>query len=467
MPALDIRGRTRELGLLRRGYDEREASFRWVVGLAGVGKTTAVRAAAVDFRTLYHRAAPLSDPQQRKALAAALNSAFPSASEGREAAPPPTWDDLFRHLVDGADEERPTILLVDDAHRWLESRARFAPALAAALLRARSLGRPIHVTLVAPELPALPGMALQPAPPLVVRPLHFRAALPLLPGTNLRRRLRAWAAFGGIPGILRTLDPEASLGTNVRRLFLAQGAPLRDHPLHLLERHFQTPTRYAAILAALAAGEGDWGAVHAGVPDLTTSGQAGPYLKRLEEVGLVEVRRSLDGSPRTRSRRYRIVDPFLAFWFRFILPNRERMVEADGESLHGEVIRPGLPAHVATVFAQACRDFMTHDAMGHLGANARECGSLWGGGYDIPVAGVLASGSPFYGTVGNDDAGAARATLRALDAQVRETRYGFGRERRLRILFVEGALSSGLQREAARRQDTLVLGLDALAGEEE
>jgi hypothetical protein len=102
--------------------------------------------------------------------------------------------------------------------------------------------------------------------------------------------------------------------------------------------------------------------------------------------------------------------------------------------------------------------------MEEMGANARECGSLWGPGYDIPVAGVLGTGTPFYGRVVREGPGGGVPDLAALDAEVRETRYGFGRERRLRVLFLAGRVSSDLVREVARREDAVLVGLDALAG---
>ena len=449
---MSLRGRARELGALRQAFDRPEPSLVQVVGLPGSGKTALVREASRDFRAVYHRAPPLSDPQQRDALAATLREA---GVHGLGDAAPPDWDALFGALVSWSAPGRATVLVVDDAHRWAESRARFSAALSGALTAARAAGRAVHFTLVAPEPPS-PAAELS---PLVVPPLSLRAAAPFLPGSSPRDILRAYAVFGGLPSHLTLLDPSASLGTNLRRLVLADGAPLRDAPLVLLERLFQTPTRYAAILAALSPGEGDWGVVHAGVPDLTASGQAGPYLNRLAEVGLLEVRRSLDASPRTRSRRYRITDPFFAFWFRFVLPSRHRFAQGDGESLYADVVRPALDEEAAAAFPQACRDFMSHDAMERLGTSARECGSLWGAGYDIPVAGVLGSGAPFYGLVVVDTPGADPSALTLLDGQVRETRYGFGRERRLRVLFHGGDVPSRLQREVARREDAVLVGL--------
>ena len=488
-----IHGRSRELGLLRTRWDQPAASWGWVVGPPGVGKTATVLHAGADYRFVYHRAPPLSDPQQRQALGTSLasiqsegeggvthaprGSATPTGKDpsttgtgprGGTATQPdgalPTWEQLFQELVEASGGPRPTVLVVDDAHRWEEARARWAPALDRALARAREAGTPVHVTLVAPEVPA--REAAEPTvPTLTLSPLPFRSAAPFLPGATARERLRSYAVFGGLPGVLSLLDPSATLGTNVRRLLLAPGAPLQNLPLTWLERTFQTPTRYAAILTALASGEGDWGRVQAGVPDLSASGQAGPYLKRLEEVGLVDVRRSLDASPRTRNRRYRIVDPFVAAWFRFVLPLRERLALGGGEALYAASVRPRLAGQVASCFGQVCRDFMADDAVEKLDANAREWGSLWGPGYEIPVAGVLASGAPFYGALATDDPLDAAAAFGELDRQVRETRYGFGRERRLRILFVPGDAPLTLLREAARRRDALVVTLDDLAGE--
>jgi hypothetical protein len=381
-------------------------------------------------------------------------------------------------MVDAVPDGRTLVVVVDDAHRWVESRARFEPALQESLKKANALGRSIHVTLVAPELPGTRLGEECLLPPLHLAPLSFRGASHFLPGATTRDKLKAYTVFGGLPGVLTLLDSRATLASNFRRIVLAREAPLREAPLTLLERYFQRPNRYAAILRSLASGEGDWSTVQTGVGDLTASGQAGPYLKRLEEVGLVESRRSLDASPRTRSRRYRLTDPFIAYWFRFVLPLRESLVmplrEAVGSTPRDSAGRggrkgpqakglpPGFDSQLASVLPEVCRRYMAFDAMEVLGANAREWGSLWGPGYEIPVAGVLRNGTPFYGHVVPSEAPLSTSALTALDAQVRETRFGYGRERRLRILFGGGRVSPALLRQMARRDDAVLVDLDTL-----
>jgi hypothetical protein len=369
-----------------------------------------------------------------------------------------SWARLFGAWVDAAPTESATLVLVlDDAHRLAEARARVVAPLEEALERARTEGRRIHVVLV-----GRPGdLPIGGEPSVRLGPLPFRAAAPLLPGSEPRDRIRAYAVFGGLPAHLALLDPEQTLATNIRKTMLEPGARLVDAGIDLLERDFQTPSRYAAILSTLARGEADWSRVHQGVPDLTRSGQVAPYLKRLEELGLVEIRRSLDARPRTRSRRYAVADPFVAFWFRFALPWRE--VERGAEAF-ASAVRRDLDDHVARVFPAICRQHMGFDVMESIGVNAREIGSLWGPGYDIDVAGLLRSGAAFYGRAVWTDGPAGVRTLEGLDREIGETRYGFGRESRLRVLFSGGGFTPGLERAVARRHDALLLGPEAIVG---
>jgi AAA+ ATPase superfamily predicted ATPase len=464
--------RPHQLGALRSALDHPEPALIHVTGLRGVGKSSLVRDATEGTRTLVHRVLPLPEPRQRDALADQVEREL---GRFERKGPGASWDDILGRLVHEAEDAHPLAVVLDDAHRLTETRARIGPALARALVSARERGATLHVVLVG-TAGALPDVSLPRHPasppeivpePVVVHvpPLPLRAALPWLPGATPEDRIRAYAVFGGVPAHLRLLDPQATLETNARRLFLEAGAPLSDRGLDVLERDVQAPARYIAVLSSLATGEAHWGAVHRGVPDLTASGQVAPYLHRLEELGLLEIRRSLDAGPGSRSRRYRIVDPLVAFWFRFVLPFRHARPDPDVDDWISGVVRPSLDEHVATVFPEVCRQHMALDAMEWAGANAREVGSLWGPGYDVDVAGILTSGAAFYGRCLWGNAPADVDMLEALDTMVGETRYGFGRERRLRVVFSNGGDTAELARRAARRDDVVLVDGAALVGD--
>jgi hypothetical protein len=459
-------GRNRELGALRSAFDAREASVTTISGPVGVGKTALVRQVARNVASVVHRCPPLPDPSQRAALASALRRALPGL--GRDdpslAADTPDWPELLDAVARSAPASGgPLLLVLDDAHHLKEARSRIRPALAGLMADCRAQGRPVHVLLAgrAGGLPAVPedtGAGLD----VPLAPLPFRAALPLLPGTLPKEKVESYGAFGGSPGTLRHLDTAATLMSNVRRLLLSPDAGLADAGTVLLERHLQRPSRYAAILAALSRGEAEWGTIHAGVSDLTTSGQVAPYLQRLEELGLIEVERSLDARPRSRNRRYRITDPFLAFWYRVAVSTGWRQPNG-APTLDAGPVRALVQAQASAVFPQVCRQYMRHDAMELLGQNARECGGLWGAHYDMEVSGILTSGAAFYGTACWPDA-AGLPHLRGLDAGVRETRYGFGRENRLRMVFTAADATAQLSRAAARRHDVVLVTPAQLAG---
>jgi uncharacterized protein len=450
-------GRSRELGLLRGILDGRESRILRLSGIRHGGKSALVRRAVSGYPAIVHRCAALPDAAIRAALAE------------RVEAPDDEWPALLDRVAALADgHDRPFVLVLDDAHRLAQARARWLAPLLALLERRASAGAsPIHMVLVGQRdglpdddrLGALGGETIE------VEPLPLRAAAPLLPGTTPEDKLLAYGVFGGIPGVLARLDRDVTVGTNVRRLLLSEDGALADVDAVWLERDLQTPARYNAILAALAPGETDWAALHAGVPDLGRSGQVAPYLAKLAQLGLVTARRSLDAEPSSRSTRYGIADPFLAFWYRFVPPIRYG-IEAEPESVsYGRAVRPSLDEHLASVFPTVCRQHMRFDALETLGANAREGGSLWGSGYDLPVAGLLTSGAAYYGACFWAPDDGERAPLADIERSMRETRYGFGRERRLRLVFAGRAAPASVRRQVARNRDAALVDASALVGD--
>ncbi len=468
-------GRSKELGALRGVLDSRAPSVTLVSGMRGSGKSTLVRRVVRDYPHVVHVCEPWPEPAQRSGLARRLNGAPAAASDSEPVPRDAGWSDLFDAVLHRADQaERPFVLVLDDVHRLSESRARFLTPLVDVLARAAEGEVALHAVLVGPgDMAAKVEAALDDEGPVFseirVPPLSFRSASSRLPGRSADGRLRAYGVFGGIPSVLQHLDPDVGVGTNVRRLLLADDGPLSDAGGLWLERDLQTPARYYAILSTLARGEADWGTVHEGVPDLTRSGQVAPYLNKLIDLGLVETRRSVDASPGGRARRYAITDPFFSFWFRFILPLRLHPPPAPGHDGEGDSyareIRPRLDAHLESILPAVCRQHMKRDALETLGAVAREGGSLWGPDYDLPVAGILTNGAAYFGACDWLPAREGRAPpLRRIEQGMRASRYGFGRERRLRVVFTGRPPSVESVRDVARDPDARLVDAEALMG---
>ena len=453
----DFHGRSREIGHIRSSLDSQDPVILRIHGMRGVGKSALVRRAVRDFPHVIVRIPALPEPLQRQVLAECLDADAGGDSRDEPAA---SWAKLFSRAAERARPGRaPFVLILDDAHRLAEARARFAEPLANVMAAARDSRRAFHVILI-----GMPPDDNAEVESLAVPPLPLRAAVPLLPQGSPSELIRAYGVLGGIPEVLRKVDRSLTLETNIRKLMLESGAPFTDVPGLWLERDLQTPSRYNAALSRLAQGEADWGSLRAAVPDLTSSGQLAPYIRRLEELGLIRVRRSLDAAPGSRARRYRLGDPFLAFWYRFIHRTTWGLPPSATPDALVRAMRHGIDGHMEHVFPAICRQHMRYDALETLGANARELGSLWTPEYEIPVAGLLTSGAAFYGTSVWGGLNRGDDPLAPLDAAARETRYGFGREHRIRLLFTSAEPPRWLERAAVRRDQFLLIGPSQLVG---
>jgi hypothetical protein len=275
--------------------------------------------------------------------------------------------------------------------------------------------------------------------------------------------LSAYALFGGEPAIWDRLDPQVRLSTNVSRLLLQPGAPLR----HFVEGRYpvpgRTPERATALIHALAHGAREWGELRSAAGVFRTSSELGPYVKALRDVGLVEARRSLDAGPDSRNRRYRLRPALLQTWHTLIRPH---LAEIDGgvspTRVWKEHLRPGIPALVARRLPELVAAYLVEHGDERFRARARETGGLWGHGVDVPVAGILTNGSVVYASTSWADPG--EDGLRKLSRQVAETRYGYGRASRILAIFSARPVAWSVQRSVARRPEALLLRPSDLLG---
>jgi AAA+ ATPase superfamily predicted ATPase len=230
---------------------------------------------------------------------------------------------------------------------------------------------------------------------LEVVPLSFREAAEMLPEWKPEAALRAFGVFGGMPYYLALLDPVDDLGGNVRRLVLEDGAPLRDEPMHLLQAELNAPARYASILRAVADGMTVRGEIVNRVMQKDEqSSSITPYIDRLERMRLLRRMYSLDvaAPEKSRNTRYFLNDPFLAFYFRFVLPNASALQAGHAEAVYRLGIEPHLDENMGERFEEICRAWVTLYGQERLGVPARVVGKIWSGEYDIDVVAELLDG---------------------------------------------------------------------------
>lgn len=127
----------------------------------------------------------------------------------------------------------------------------------------------------------------------------------------------------GIPAYIREVVYRFEMGEKLEDVFL-HNKPLFEEANYLLRYEIRDPVRHAQILKAIALGHTKFGEIvnFTGFSNSTVS----QYLSNLQTLHIVEVEYPA-GEPRKRDARYRIVDNYFIFYFRFIYPNKSRLLE--------------------------------------------------------------------------------------------------------------------------------------------
>jgi AAA+ ATPase superfamily predicted ATPase len=302
----------------------------------------------------------------------------------------------------------------------------------------------------------------------VVQPLTYREAAAFVPRWPLEDRLRLFGVFGAMPYYLSLLDPTIALAANIHQLLLAEGAPLRDEPTHLLQAELNQIARYSSVLRAIADGCTQLKDIAGRVlPSSESSNALSPYLATLQGLRLVTGAHSLDSRDpeRRRNTRFYLEDPFLAFHYRFILPNLSAIQAGHGRAVYRNAIAPRLDEYMGEWFEAICRQWVRHYSNERLPAVAKTVGKIWASDYDIDVAAELLDGRGLAGECKwrRDPTGAN--VLRELQERLVMNKFYSDRSgKTVRIIFSRSSPTPELRRIAADDHSVVLLSASDLVG---
>jgi len=390
-------GRQRELAELNAVLSQKGAQFILVYGRRRVGKTTLVLhwAKQTDRPIIYWVATRDTPAQVRLSFTQAL---WAWAHPGSQAAPRfDTWAEVFdaaARLIG----DQPLILIMDEFSYATESDPALPSNLQAAwdhlfknsnvtlVLAGSHIG--LMVDLMGYHAPLYGRFTAQ----LPVDPLPFPSLGDFISHYTVAERVAVYAVAGGIPAYLERFDDAASLGANIKRLFMRRTGMFRSEPFILVGDVIRRETQtFESVLKAVADGKRTPGEIgkRLGLP----SSYLSPYLKQLESLRLIERRLPVTIPPErrqtSRSSRYHLADPYLRFYFRFIAPNLG-LIEQELTDLLWERIGEQFRAFVGlTAFEDLCREWTLVQARaGGLPFSPEIVGSHWAADAQVDVAAV-------------------------------------------------------------------------------
>lgn len=166
-----------------------------------------------------------------------------------------------------------------------------------------------------------------------------------------------YAVWGGVPRYWELRADFSSLEEAVRHLLVYNYGTLYDEPTRLLRDERRDTATSFSLLTTVGNGVNRISEI-AGRMQQPTTNLSQP-ISILTDLGFVEKDIPFGDNPRNSKKGlYRLGDNFLAFYYKFINPNKY-LIELDRQDLVMEIIRKDFSTYVGQIWEKICRDFVT------------------------------------------------------------------------------------------------------------
>jgi uncharacterized protein len=369
--------RTHELELLQRRWQSGEAQIFMLWGRRRVGKSALLLRFAEGKRHLYFEATSGTRTDQLADFSDRLAQAM-----GRTALSVGSWREALDAVADWAREG--PVLVVLDEFQHVAREQRDIGSTINVWWRERGEELPIFLVLCGSEVGfferEVAGYSAatygRRSGQLRLRPFRSEDVALFLPRWRVEQRIGAYAVFGTMPYYLAHVRPEHDLAQNILDLILMSDGLLHEEARLLLEQELTDVTGYFSVLRAIAAGQTRVTQIATRTGVRGGAMRVTQMLDVLQRMWLVQrtVPVTVTNPERSRQSRYRIADPYLRFWFRFVLPSQDRLIDPDGARRHlRSRVLPQLDDFISTpAFEEICQAWLRRRT------DAAAAGRWWG-----------------------------------------------------------------------------------------
>ncbi len=206
---------------------------------------------------------------------------------------------------------------------------------------------------------------------LRLNPLKFRHIKEIIP-SGFEDLCRTYFVLGGVPDYLLKFDPKLTFWKNVLEKILSKGAPLYEEAEFLLRTELREPRNYMLILKSIAKGSNTLGEIsdYTGLDKSMVS----KYIDVMMSLELVSPEIPFGAPEKFKRRLYRVTDPYLKFWLRYVLPNRSEIEISRSDDVL-ERIKEDFGTFAGEQFEQLMRELVVDGIIGR----AFDSASRWWG----------------------------------------------------------------------------------------
>ena len=194
---------------------------------------------------------------------------------------------------------------------------------------------------------------------LCLGPLQPREAGRFIQARSIREKAQLYMCLGGVPKYLEQVDPRRSLEQNINRQCFTAGGFFVEEFETLFKEQFRSIKVYESIVRSLARAP----ASLAQLARTLGKPRGGGFQEQLNNLARAQFVREYApvkiGSRRpSRTRQFKLVDPFLIFYFRYIHSHRELICRNRKENLFRAIAGPTMAQYNGYAFERLVEEAM-------------------------------------------------------------------------------------------------------------
>ena len=346
--------RIEETARLRDALSREKSSLVVVYGRRRLGKSTLIKRVLSD-SDVYFLADRSEGQHQRILLAKVVAQVFPDFDKLTY----PDWESLFR-AVNYRTDKRFTLCL--DEYPYLVEQSPELPSVLQKLVDEKQLK--YNLVLCGSSQNMMYGLFLDSTAPLYGRADEIMRLTPIrLPYIQEALNLDAvsaveeYAVWGGVPRYWELRENRNSLSDALWHNILSINRTLYEEPIKLFQDDVKDIAKTSTIMSYIGSGANRLSEIAARCNEPATN--LSRPLKKLIDLGFLEkdVPFGIDEKNAKKSL-YKIADPFMAFYYQFVVPNRS-FIELGRRLPLEQALAAHFSEYVSMHWEKLCRDAVT------------------------------------------------------------------------------------------------------------
>lgn len=339
---------------LKDALAREKASLVVMYGRRRLGKSTLIKR-VLTYNDVYFLADRSEGQHQRALLAKVIAQIFPDFDKLTY----PDWESMFRAINYRADK-RFTLCL--DEFPYLVEQSTELPSVLQKLVDEKQLK--YNFVLCGSSQNMMYGLFLDSTAPLYGRADEIMRLAPIrLPYIREALRLDAinaieeYAVWGGVPRYWELRENRNSLDDALWHNILSGSGTLYEEPIKLFQDDVKDIVKTSTIMSYIGTGANRLSEIAARCNEPATN--LSRPLKKLIDLGFLEkdVPFGIDEKNAKKSL-YKIADPFMAFYYQFVVPNRS-FIELGRRLPIEQALTAHFSKYVSMQWEKLCRDAVT------------------------------------------------------------------------------------------------------------